>query len=74
MKTIDITKFKKECMSIIDHLGPSGIFITKQGKPVAKLLPIDQGSEELIGCLRGRVKLMGDVMSTGVRWAADPES
>ena len=74
MKTIGAAKFKEQCLSLIDHLDPSGIGITKHGKPVAKLLPVDGSSKELIGCLRGRVKIKGDVMSTGIRWVANAKS
>jgi antitoxin (DNA-binding transcriptional repressor) of toxin-antitoxin stability system len=74
MKTIGAAKFKEQCLSIIDHLEPSGIVITKHGKPVAKLLPVDGTSKDLIGCMRGRVKIKGDVMSTGVRWSANAKS
>jgi hypothetical protein len=74
VKTIGAAKFKEQCLSIIDHLDPSGIVITKHGKPVARLLPVDRGSKELIGCLQGRVKIRGDVMSTGIRWTANAKS
>jgi antitoxin (DNA-binding transcriptional repressor) of toxin-antitoxin stability system len=42
--------------------------ITKRGKPVAKLIPLGADSASLIGSLRGKVKIKGDIMSTGARW------
>jgi antitoxin (DNA-binding transcriptional repressor) of toxin-antitoxin stability system len=73
MKTIGAAKFKEQCLSILDHLGPEGIVITKHGKPVAKLLPIDRTDAEHIGSLRGHIRILGDIMSTGIKWDADAE-
>lgn len=38
--------------------------ITKRGKPVAKLIPIRTDSARLIGALRDKIKLKGDILST----------
>jgi antitoxin (DNA-binding transcriptional repressor) of toxin-antitoxin stability system len=48
-----------------------GIVITKRGRPVAKLLPIRTTSAELIGGLKGKVRVKGDTLSTGLRWDAE---
>lgn len=42
--------------------------ITKHGKPIARLIPIDRASADLIGCLQGRIQVKGDILSTGVVW------
>ena len=70
MKTIAAAKFKEQCLSILDHLGPEGVVVTKRGKPVARVLPANRGPVELIGCLKGRARILGDIMSTGVKWNA----
>jgi prevent-host-death family protein len=72
MKEIAAATFKAQCLAILDSVDPEGIVITKRGKPVAKLTPLPTSSKELIGRLRGRVKVKGDLMSTGVRWNAEP--
>lgn len=41
MKTIAAAKFKEQCFALLDSQDPEGIIITKRGKPVAKLIPID---------------------------------
>jgi prevent-host-death family protein len=71
MKQIPAARFKEQCLSILDHVDEEGIVITKRGKPVAKLIPIRTESAELIGKLRGRVKVKGDVLSTGLGWNAE---
>lgn len=70
MKTVAAAKFKAECLAILDSVGPEGIVITKHGKPVAKLIPIETGQADLIGKLRGRIKIKGDITTTGLRWNA----
>ncbi len=71
MKTIAAAKFKEKCLSILDHVDRDGIVITKRGKPVAKLVPIDNPSfADLIGSLKGKLKIKGDIMSTGRKWDA----
>jgi prevent-host-death family protein len=70
MKQIAAAKFKERCLSILDRVDPDGIVITKRGKPVAKLIPIRTASASLIGSLKGKLKIKGDILSTGARWDA----
>lgn len=72
MREISAAKFKEQCLAILDQVEEEGIVITKRGKPVAKLIPIRAASAELIGSLKGAVRIKGDIMSTGVRWDAQP--
>lgn len=71
METIGASKFKEQCLSILDHLGPEGLVITKHGKPVAKLTPFHSGSADLIGSLKRELVIKGDVFSTGLEWEAN---
>ena len=71
MKQIAAAKFKEQCLAILDQVDPEGIVITKHGKPVAKLLPIRSEPGALIGALRGKIKVAGDLFSTGVKWDAE---
>jgi prevent-host-death family protein len=71
MKEIPAAKFKEQCLSILDRVGEEGIVITKRGKPVAKLIPIRTESAQLIGKLKGRLKVKGDLFSTGLKWHAE---
>jgi prevent-host-death family protein len=72
MKQIAAAKFKEQCLSLLDEVGPDGIVITKRGKPVAKLIPIRTEMAGLIGALKGRLVIKGDILSTGSRWNAQP--
>ena len=73
MKKIGAAKFKERCLALLDELTPEGVIITKHGKPVARLVPIERESADLIGCLRDKIEIVGDIESTGVMWdAAEP--
>jgi prevent-host-death family protein len=71
MKHIGAAKFKQECLSVLDRLSPEGVVITKHGRPVARLIPIGADSATLIGSLKGKLKIKGDVFSTKLRWNAE---
>lgn len=68
MKNVGAAKFKEQCLAILDSLDPEGLVITKHGKPVARVLPYERTSASLIGSLRGRIKIHGEILSTGVHW------
>ena len=71
MKSIKISEFKERCLSLLETLEPEGLIITKHGKPLAKVLPFERSSAPLIGTLKGKLKVKGDILSTGVRWDAE---
>ena len=71
MKQIAAAKFKAQCLALLDEVGPDGIVITKHGRPVAKLIPFGADSKSLIGVLAGKVKIKGDILSTGSDWDAE---
>jgi prevent-host-death family protein len=71
MREIPAAKFKEQCLSLLEQVDPEGIVITKRGKPVAKLIPIGADSASLIGSLRGKLTIKGDITTTGVPWRAE---
>jgi prevent-host-death family protein len=71
MKQLAAAKFKAQCLALLDHIDPEGIVITKHGRPVAKLVPVESAPTDLIGSLKGRLNIKGDILSTGVRWDAE---
>lgn len=70
MKTVPAAKFKEQCLALLDRVDPDGIVITKHGKPVAKLIPIHTDTAKLIGSFKGKIKIRGNILSTGVKWNA----
>ena len=71
MRQIAAAKFKEQCLTLLDEVGPEGIVITKRGKPVAKLIPVSADSASLIGSLRTKVRIRGNILSTGIKWRAE---
>ena len=71
MMEISASKFKEQCLSLLDHLDPDGIVVTKHGRPVARVIPADSDCASLIGSMKGKIKIAGDVFSTGVDWNAE---
>jgi prevent-host-death family protein len=71
MKIIPASKFKAECLSILDDVDSEGVVITKHGKPVARLIPYEEKNASfLIGALKGKMKIKGNIFSTGRTWNA----
>jgi prevent-host-death family protein len=71
-KTLSASEFKAKCLQILDHLDREGIVVTKRGKPVARVLPITfVDNTKLIGSMKGKVIVKGNIFSTGVKWNAE---
>ena len=74
METMGAAKFKEQCLALLDRLDSDGLVITKRGKPVARVVPYGREDADLIGSLRHKIEVRGNVFTTGVRWDADAES
>ena len=68
-------QFKAKCLKVMDQVRRTheAVVITKFGKPVAQLVPIEEKSRKLpFGFLRDSVMVRGDIVaSTGEKWHAD---
>jgi prevent-host-death family protein len=64
-KTIPAGQFKVRCLAIMDEVQAKrqAVVITKRGKPVAKLVPVEQEKDDIFGFLKGKGKVTGDVVS-----------
>lgn len=66
MESISASKFKAQCLAILDQVASTGesILILKHGKPVAQLVPPVQTSSRFPQeDLFGSVKVVGDVVA-----------
>jgi prevent-host-death family protein len=65
MKTVAAGKFKAQCLSIMDEVNATRepVLITKNGRPVAKMVPAEAEPKDVFGCLRGVMEIVGDVES-----------
>ena len=64
MKKIEVAKFKEQCLALLDQLDADGLIVTKDGKPVARVIPYESQDADLIGSLRHKVKVKGEVFTT----------
>ena len=74
MKIIGAAKFREQCLSLLEKIGRYGLVINRRGRPVPCLLPDGAQDQHLIGSLRDRIEIRGNVLSTGLRWDADARS
>lgn len=68
---MNVSKFKEQCLSLLENLDPEGIVITKHGKPVARVIPSSSDCADLIGSMKDQIKIHGDILSTGIKWNAE---
>ena len=64
-RTIKASEFKATCLKLMDEVAETGdeVVITKNGYPVSRLAPYREKPKSLFGCLRGQMKITGDIMS-----------
>ena len=71
-KTIPASEFKAKCLKILDSLGPEGLTVTKRGQPVARVMPVmPTDIAKYYGCMKGKIKIKGDIFTTGAKWDAE---
>jgi prevent-host-death family protein len=65
MKTIPAGTFKTHCLALMEEVKAKRetIVITKHGQPVAKLVPVTVGVDEIFGFFKGKGSVTGDVVS-----------
>jgi prevent-host-death family protein len=67
MKTMPAGKFKAQCLAVIDEVHERGeeVVITKHGKPMARLVPLEDDQakpDDIFGFMRGKIKIVGDIV------------
>ena len=65
MKKMAAGVFKANCLAVMDEVQAKRetVVITKHGKPVAKLVPVETKVDDIFGFLRGKGAITGDVVS-----------
>jgi prevent-host-death family protein len=83
-KTIAAGEFKAKCLHLLDEVAEqrAPLVITKRGKPIAKLVPIDDDKPgehipvDLYGRMAGTIKILGDIVGPmdDIEWTGDAEN
>ncbi len=65
MKKMAAGVFKTNCLAVMDEVQAKRetVIITKRGKPVAKLVPVETQDDDIFGFLAGKGRITGDVVS-----------
>ncbi len=65
MKTLAAGKFKTNCLAIMDEVKANRepVLITKRGKPVAMLTPVEETDDPIFGFYKGKIEILGDIVS-----------
>jgi len=68
-------EFKAKCLALLDDVQQKReeIVVTKRGKPVARLVPIEEEKKpQLFGRMKGTGVILGDIISpSGEIWDAE---
>jgi prevent-host-death family protein len=68
MKKMAAGVFKTNCLAVMDEVQArhETVVITKHGKPVAKLVPVNTDTDEIYDFLAGKGVVNGDIVSPAV--------
>ena len=75
-RTMKASEFKAKCLQLMDEVADGGgeVVITKNGKPVSRLVPYRERPKSFFGADRGRMKIVGDIVSPiDVEWEAEAD-
>lgn len=65
MKTMAAGEFKARCLQVMEQVSSTRtpVVITKRGKPIAKLAPVDEFRSKVFDSLKGKIEILGDIVS-----------
>jgi prevent-host-death family protein len=68
MKKMAAGAFKTKCLAVMDEVQAKHetVVITKHGKPVAMLVPVNAETDEIYNFLAGKGVVAGDVVSPAI--------
>jgi len=74
---IAVSEFKARCLGLLDEVASSHqmLIITKFGKPIARVMPIENTKPPLLGSWKGMMEVEGDIVhfDTSDEWEAANE-
>ncbi len=64
-RTMKASEFKAKCLHLMDEVAAAGgeVVITKNGRPVSRLVPYRERPASFFGADRGKIEIVGDIVS-----------
>ncbi|MBI4863476.1 MAG: type II toxin-antitoxin system prevent-host-death family antitoxin [Candidatus Riflebacteria bacterium] len=71
---LGVSEFKRRCLELLEgvHRSNLELVITKRGRPIARVVPLELVKAPLKGILGGQVQIEGDIVC--VDWSEDWEA
>jgi prevent-host-death family protein len=68
MKKMAAGSFKVHCLAVMDEVQAKRetVVITRHGKPVVKLIPVEKGADDVYNFLAGKGVITGDVVPPAI--------
>ena len=65
MRTITASEFRRNCLRILGEVSATreSVLITRNGRPIVKLVPMDNEAKGFLGWLAGVIEIVGDIES-----------
>jgi len=73
-QTIAAGEFKAKCLHLLDEVQQSRkeVVITKRGRPVARLVPVEEKVPSVFSRMKGSIEILGDIIAPiDEVWEAD---
>ena len=69
-RTVAAGEFKARCLALLDEVAERGetLVVTKHGKPVAKVVPVEPNKQTLLGSIVRETDLLSPIKAS---WDAD---
>ena len=78
IRRVSAANFKADCLRLLDEVahGRRPIIVTKRGKPVATLVPVEDAPIDPFGCMAGTASICGDIIGPieDLEWTGDAEN
>jgi prevent-host-death family protein len=65
LKTITARELRRNCLRILGEVSATreSVAITRNGRPIVKLVPMGNAAKDILGCLAGVIEIVGDIES-----------
>lgn len=78
VRRVAAAEFKANCLRLMDEVAQQRrpLVITKRGRPVARVVPVEDQGTDLFGRMAGTIRICGDIVDPveDLPWTGDAEN